>query len=145
MVSSTHLKFDQESRVVFISPIGKLKSDGIRRQIAQALDHPEFRSGMNIIVDMRAVEFSGINYCDFLPFSTEWRQLNDRLGRCKIAYVRGNKLQFALARFLVDSFLQGGVEKRSFFDIPSAAEWLRFPRDSWHFFKDQTTAEPVRP
>lgn len=119
------IEFDPDRRYVVITTSGQASMDGFQRMHRDMVAHPNWKAGMNLLMDHRALDSSRMAGQDVERIAL-WRSGLSKLnGTSKIAAVVETDLGFGLMR-MWHSHIEGFIpaEFRIFRSLDGARQWL---------------------
>ena len=107
---------------------GEASLEGFDAWVQEGLSDPRYREGMSIIIDHRALDWSGISLGDVHERLELFRRETDRVGRIRAAMVMRAVVDFGLAR-MYQAYIETQpnllIEVGVFLSIEDARKWLR--------------------
>ena len=134
---------DQSIGCVFIHHFGNFDPDEGLEAMAEVIEHPSYRKGMNILRDVSQTNFPKIvTENSYSTASRERaRKFDTPLGTCRVAWVVGSSTDYAaIHRLVVTARQSQGLQRKPFRDIVEAREWLKIDEDYEINFTQPETA-----
>ena len=125
----TGIVIDAAHNCVFIQRTGTFERGGLNLVVQEAIALPEFRQGMNFLIDLRLVDFSKAGYTQLSGYGDVWREIANSIAPCKMAVVHSSPRNFGIGRQSATLFEAQGVERRPFVNLGEALLFLGLPAD----------------
>ena len=125
----TSIVIDAEHNCVFIRRTGAFERGGLNQVVQQAMELPEFRRGMNFLIDLRLVDFSEAGFTQLSGYGDVWREIAKSIAPCRIAVLHSSPRNFGIGRQSAALFEAQGVERRPFGNLGEALLFLGLPAD----------------
>ena len=127
------INIDHEVNCAFLKFDSSFKISHISESAQDIVNHPDFKTGINILRDSRELKIpSDITFKSLSEESLRIiNEINQKMGECKAAVVVGDSQSYAkFHQFIVTGRLTTNpVERKVFRDIAAAREWLDIPPD----------------
>ncbi len=119
------LGFHAGKNLVTATMDGSFRIDHFRGLFHEILRHPDWRTGMNMLLDYRNVDFSDVAYPEVEQSSTIHKKADERVGDGRIALLMNYPLGFGIGR-MYKSMTEHGISASIgvFRDSDDANSWL---------------------
>ncbi len=117
------IRIDSESGIVYTTVEGQVGIDEIIEKLTGLMDHPDFRSGLNGIADMRSSQLD-THPADIERIASLMIRFRDKIGPSKTAIVVSSKATFGMARMFQVFAEKSSIGTAIFQDMEEAGQWL---------------------
>lgn len=124
-------EIDYRDGIFFVRTFGKVQLEGVYQYFNDLFNHPEWKKGSLLLADHRALDknWSDVKIFDIAnKVVASMTKYTDKLEGTRIAalYVLGSNVStdFSLYETLL-KYLKIPVERKVFYDMNEALEWLR--------------------
>ena len=119
----TSYRIDKDAGVVYRTMSGVVTTDELLESYVTMLGHPDFRSGMKALTDMRELKPTAFR-ADVIRVAEFVRKHQDKIGDLRMAIVVSTDASYGMVRELEAELEGAPVELSLFRDIGEAEEWL---------------------
>ncbi len=125
---TTGFRIDAARGVVYAETGGRTSSDDIVDALVSLLDHPRYRSGMRVLLDMSKV-IPSLHRPDVLEIAGFVKTHAERIGSLQLAVVVPQDSSFGMAQEQKAALHGTAVQMEVFRGIDEAREWLKLESD----------------
>lgn len=124
-MSSVKTELDQKLNLITQTVTGDLVLQDFIKAFKTALDHPDFKKGMNVLWDLTNASLAKAEISDMHNMVMFIQFHIDKRGKdFKLAIVANSKLDFGLSR-MYEAFSEVlPFSKKVFYDIKKAQKWI---------------------
>jgi len=120
---TTGFRLDPKRGIVYAETSGRTSSHDILDAVVSVLDHPSYRSGMRVLLDMRKV-IPSLRRSDVLEIAGFVKAHGEKIGSIQLAVVVAQVASFGMAQEQKVALDGSPVVMEVFRDITEAREWL---------------------
>ena len=118
------IKIDSVRSIARMRVFGVWDVSEFSARLTELTDHPDFKPGMPAIWDMRDADLAGMTKGDMLAAGEKSRQLADRRGNARVAFVVPDDLRFGMARMPQVVGRSPNLDIQVFRDFAAAEAWI---------------------